>query len=265
VTSCSDGLRREAQALTDINLDFSDITNGLQQVSGWFKHIQDGIESKREYLQKHPKTQAFIGQLDNIWKQVSQLSKATNARITQVQQSTQAISRGMESLVPQSIIVNGKPIPIQFENDLDDPGYQKAVVHVDGQKYEVQEDNNGKRSLKKVEATPAAPAIGTTETAAQPIAEVHQQKTSTPQSQQPATNDMEAIADIRKLSDKHLSRSIKTMMQKLKNETFNKGETQQSVTRRLQQLDYVRKERNLAPVTASESFNLKMYKIASRK
>lgn len=196
VASCSDGLRKEAQALTDINLDFSDITNGLQQVSGWFKSIQEGIQSKKEYLQKHPKTQAFVGQLDNIWKQVSQLSQATDAQIAQVQQSTQAISTGMESLVPQSMMVNGKPVPIQFEDDPNDPGYQKAVVSVGGQKFEVQEDENGKRSLKKVEATPATPAIGTTETAtatpvtqpaqpatetaAQPIAEVQQQKTLPP-------------------------------------------------------------------------------------
>lgn len=150
IVSCSDGLRKEAQALTDINLDFSDITNGLQQVSGLFKNIQDAIMAKHEYLMKHPKTQAFVQQLGNIWKQVGQLSQATNAEIAQVSQATQAISKGMESLVPQSMIVGGKPVPIQFEDDTTDPGYQRAIVNVGGQKYEVQEDENGKRSLKKV-------------------------------------------------------------------------------------------------------------------
>jgi hypothetical protein len=145
------GLIKEAQALTDINLDFTDITNGLQQVSTWFESIQQSIQNKYDYLQKNPKTQAFIKQLGNIWKQVGQLSNNTNTQISQIEQTTQNMANEMsKSLVPESIMVEGKAVNIEWEDDPTEPGYQMAVVNINNKKYKVQEDEKGKRSLEEI-------------------------------------------------------------------------------------------------------------------
>jgi len=143
---------KEAQAFTDIQVDLSDIKNGLSQISKWFNTIQNAFTTKAQYLQQHPKTQKFMQGLGNIWTQVTQLQQNTNAQLDQINKSTIQMEQQMDQeLVPNSMMINGKSYKIEFIDDPSSPGYQMATVNVNGRQYEVQEDDSGNRSLKPMD------------------------------------------------------------------------------------------------------------------
>lgn len=132
------GLRKEAQALTDIDMDMGDIRNGFAQVQAWFDNIQEALQQKSQYLGNHPKTQVFLKQLSEIWQQVAILKESTNAQVDQIDQSASAIEKGMEELVPQFVEHLGQQYNIEFIPDPNDTGWEIAVATVDGKTYEVQ-------------------------------------------------------------------------------------------------------------------------------
>jgi hypothetical protein len=153
----SGGLRKEAQALTDIDVSLEDVRNGLTQVGGWFDYMLESLKDKAVYLQQHPKTQKFMQQLTEIYRNLAQLGNATKEQTAVIDQSSAAMEQAMEqALVPQSIMVGGQPRQIEWVDDPDQPGWQMAVVNVDGKQFEVQEDESGSRSLKPL--TPAEEA-----------------------------------------------------------------------------------------------------------
>jgi len=132
------GLRKEAQALTDIDMDMGDIRNGFAQVQAWFDNIQEALQQKSQYLGSHPKTQVFLKQLGEIWQQVAQLKESTNAQVDQIDQNASVIEKGMEELVPQYVEHLGQQYDIEFIPDPNDTGWEMAVTTIDGKTYEVQ-------------------------------------------------------------------------------------------------------------------------------
>jgi hypothetical protein len=144
-------ITKEAQAFTDINLDFSGITSGLHDIRQNLNNIMQFINSKLAYLDKHPKTQKYADLLKNIWSQVNKLSELTNKQSSSIKESTKSIENAMsKDVVPKEVWFNDKKIKIQWEDDPTDEGYQRAVIYDSGKKYEVQEDNRGKRWLKEI-------------------------------------------------------------------------------------------------------------------
>jgi hypothetical protein len=261
------GLRKEAQALTDINLDFSDITNGLQNVSGWLKAVQSYILAKHEYLSKHPKTQVFLKQLGNIWKQVGELSESTDKQISTIKQTTQDVQNTMEKdLVPKSIMVGNQAVKINWEDDPTEPGYQRAVIDFNGKKYEVQEDQNGKRSLKEIVVTPTATTSQTmkTQETSAPSVNIEQQKELQNKS---LFNPGETVQYGEKRN------KIRLLEKNLNNRWIVKplsGGGQFTVTEEslMQWKDFWDKYDKITPTTTSTqpvtSFNLKKYKTAKK-
>ena len=179
--------------LTDINLDFSDITNGLNQITQLFATVETALQKKLQYLQKSPKTQQFIKPLKDIWAQIEQLSKITTTEIESVNKTATEMSGAMgKELTPDSITVNRKPTDIEW-GEPDAEGYQSAFVTVDGKKFEVQEDERGKRSLKPMEATKHGEVVPKVEEAAPAKAP---EATVTPATEPTVTEAPAAVADI---------------------------------------------------------------------
>ena len=136
------------------------IRKGLEQIQIMFSQIQQAFTDKLQYLNKSPKTQKFIQQLGKIWQGVAQLEKATGQQIDALQQPMAQIEEAMEqTLIPQSIMFQNKPTPIEWVPDPDDPGMEMAVINVNGQQYEVQSDDAGTLSVKPA-AAPAGAASG---------------------------------------------------------------------------------------------------------
>ena len=131
--------------LTDINLDFSGITNGLQQISAWFESVKKEIISKYGYLKNNAKTKIYVNDLENIWNQVNVIADSTSERFNKIEQTTSKIQNEMKKLIPSRVIINNEPADIVWEKDPRGKGYERAVVYNQGKKYLVQEDNTGKK------------------------------------------------------------------------------------------------------------------------
>jgi hypothetical protein len=150
---------KEAIATMDLSMD--DVRDGFQQIRDWFGSVSQMISDKTQYLRNSPQAAPYVQQLDGIWEQFSNFGAYATQQLAQLEQGATQIEQGMQALAPNSMFINGKRVPIQFEPDPEQPGWEIATVTVNGKKYEVQEDEStGQRSLKEmdVNAGIAAPA-----------------------------------------------------------------------------------------------------------
>jgi len=198
------------------------IRKGLEQIQTMFSQIQQAFTDKLQYLNKSPKTQQFIQQLGKIWQGVAQLEKATGQQIDALQQPMAQIEEAMEqTLIPQSIMFQNKPTPIEWVPDPDDPGMEMAVINVNGQQYEVQSDDSGALSVKPATA-PDAAAAGT------PAAAAGTPAPETTQQTQTAPGVPETSSQGQTLQD--LSRSqLSTMIQKALPSVWQSGYNGQAI------------------------------------
>jgi hypothetical protein len=198
IVACNDGLRKEAQQTID--LDFSDISNGLQNVLGWLADVEKKVIGKFNVLQRdrNPKSEGFTKQLQQIWNQVKWLSSNTKKDIEQINQITQAVQQDMSGSVPDNVYFNQKNTNVKVQwSEPDSEGYQSAFVEVDGQKYDVQRDESSNKitfkkvnnpSAEKTESTiekPAPQPQAQPQAEEKPIEEVVPEKESNIQAEQP--------------------------------------------------------------------------------
>ncbi|MFW5887719.1 MAG: hypothetical protein ACOCUH_02870 [Bacteriovoracia bacterium] len=144
-------LRKQSQALTSIDFDLDEVKDGLKQVNNWFDHILNFLKDKSVYLYDNPKTEKFIDDFAGIYRNLAQLSSSTKEQISQINESTSEVEEKMEKeLTPQSVSINGKPRKIEWMDDPDDPGWQMAVVNIDGKYYKIQENDNRSKFLEPI-------------------------------------------------------------------------------------------------------------------
>ena len=214
IVACNEGLRKEAQQTID--LDFSDISNGLQNVLGWLAEVEKKVMGKFNVLQRdrNPKSEGFTKQLQQIWNQVKWLSSNTKKDIEQINQITQAVQQDMSGSVPDNVYFNQQNSSVKVQwSEPDVEGYQSAFVEVGGQKYDVQRDeSSNKITFKKVSNPSAEKTEDTIEKPAQqpqvqpqveekPIEEVAPEKEVNTQVEQPfnkAQNLKDQLANLNK-------------------------------------------------------------------
>jgi hypothetical protein len=142
---------KEAQVLTDIQFDLSDIKNGLNQITQWFVHINKALEEKGKYLQQNVKTNRYMKALENISKQVMDLYNKSYKQIVGIDQAAEQLETQMEQeLVPKGPInYNGKMYNIEYIDDITNDEYQVATIKLEDGYHEVQLDTLGKYHVKK--------------------------------------------------------------------------------------------------------------------
>jgi len=179
------GLRKEAQALTDIDISMGDVTEGFGQIGAWFDTVLNSIWEKQDYLSKNPKTSGFMNQLKSIWQQVAQLKENTDAQTSKIVEITSQMEQSMEELIPQSVSHQGKTYEIEYIDDTTpgEEGWQTAVVNIDGQMYTVQRGADGKNVVGPAVESAQAPEVSQEQEQAQEQ-EQEQANISTQQGQQ---------------------------------------------------------------------------------
>jgi len=172
---------KEAAQTYDLSMD--DVIGGLGQINSIIDSVMAAVNDKYTSLSQSGASKPILSQLFKIWQQLTKVQQQVTPTVQQLSQESQAIEQSIQELAPQTIQYQGKNYQIQW-GDADADGYQDAYVEMeDGTKYEVQEDEQGARSLSPMAVTPNAAIPETTTPSQTPGATTTQQSQQSQQSQ----------------------------------------------------------------------------------
>lgn len=157
------GFIKEANEIRKIaqtyDLSMDDVTGGLNQLYQTIDSVIGNLQKKSDQLINIPSAKNVLGLIGNLWHQLTQFKQTIQKPISAIQQASPQISQAMEEALPKSIWdpASKKSLNVEW-TAVDAQGEQTAyVTKADGKKYEVQRTSDGKLTTSPTPIQEAMP------------------------------------------------------------------------------------------------------------